>query len=377
MPDLAAHGTPPPCVVLGVASSKRTRGLQAARAVLGLAPARIVEWRDWLADPGRLDAALARGCRFKVEPPGDDVQAHARLLRDGAERLGRPACAPLQYGELCATDHWFAGFEAALVRLARQLEDADGIDVVNAPAEIVLMTDKWRCQQHLAAHAVPTPTLLGRIAGFAELEALLARHGVDRAFVKARYGSSAAGVVAYRRNGRGDEQATTSAHLVETLDTPRLFNDKRIRTYAKRDEIARVIDLVAAQDAYVEAWVPKPRHGAGHFDLRVLALAGEPAHRVARVGLRPMTNLHLDSQRADPTALLSAAELALLEHTTRHAARAFPASRVIGVDLVVGGARARVLEANAFGDLLPGLLWKGQDSYAATTQAWPGAEALS
>ena len=367
----ARGGPASPLVVLGVGASKRTRGLQAARAALGLAPARLVSWRDWLADPACLDAALARGTRVKIEPPGDDAQAHARLVHAGAQRLDRPACAPLQHGELCATDLWFAGFEDALARLAAQLAP---VDVVNDPAEIALMTDKWRCQQHLAAHGLPTPALLGRIAGFDELQALLREHGLARVFVKARYGSSAAGVVAFRRNARGDVQATTSAHLVEGLDTPRLFNDKRIRSYTAPREIARVIDLVAAQDAYVEAWVPKPRHGAGHFDLRVLALAGAPAHRVARVGLRPMTNLHLDSRRADPAALLDAAELALMEDTARRAAAAFPRSGVIGLDLVVKGARAHVLEANAFGDLLPGLLWQGQDAYAAQCDAAPVAE---
>ena len=364
MPDV-----PAPCVVLGVAASKRTRGLQAARAALGLPPARVVEWRDWLAEPGGLDDALAAGGRLKLEPPGDDVGAHASLLADGARRLGRPACAPLQHGELCGTDLWFAGFEQAMARLARQLAGHPRVDVANAPADIALMTDKWRCQQHLAALGLPTPALLGRVAGFDEFDALLREHAIDRVFLKARYGSSAAGVVAYRRNGRGDEQATTSAHLVENLDTPRLFNDKRIRTYTARNEIARVIDLVTAQDAYVEAWVPKPRCGAGHFDLRVLALAGAPAHRVARVGLRPMTNLHLDSRRADPDALLSAPELALMEATTRRAAAAFPRSRIIGFDLVLKAARATVLEANAFGDLLPGLLWHGQDAWAAMEAA--------
>lgn len=361
-PAARRGGPASPFVVLGVAASKRLRGLQAARAALGLPPARLVPWRDWLADPACLDAALAPDVRVKIEPPGDDVEVHARLLHAGAHLLDRPARAPLQHGELCATDVWFAGFEQALARLAAQLAP---FDVVNDPAEIALMTDKWRCQQHLAAHGLPTPTLLGRIGGFDELEALLRRHGLERVFVKARHGSSAAGVVAFRRNARGDLQATTSAHLVEGLDTPRLFNDKRIRSYTAPREIARVIDLVAAQDAYVEAWVPKPRCGAGHFDLRVLALDGEPAHRVARVGLRPMTNLHLDSRRADPAALLRAEELALMEDAARRAAAAFPRSRVIGFDLVVKGRRAHVLEANAFGDLLPGLLWQGRDAYVA------------
>jgi len=358
-----------PCVVLGVAASKRTRGLQAARAASGLAPARLVEWRDWLAAPDGLDAALEPGCRLKLEPPGDDVHAHATLLKRGAALLGRQACSPLQHGELCGTDLWFAGFAAALGQLTRQLAAHEHVDVVNAPAEIALMTDKWRCQRHLDAHGLPVPPLLGRVAGYDELRALLDATSIDRVFLKARYGSSAAGVVAYRRNARGDEQATTSAHLVEGLDTPRLFNDKRIRTYTNPREIARVVDLVAAQDAYVEAWIPKPRRGAGHFDLRVLALAGAPAHRVARVGLRPMTNLHLDSRRADPAALLAGDEIALMEQTTRRVAAAFPASRVIGVDLVVKRPRATVLEANAFGDLLPGLQWEGRDAWAAEAVA--------
>ncbi|MEP6502923.1 MAG: STM4014 family protein [Betaproteobacteria bacterium] len=359
----------PPWLVLGVGGSKRQQALQAARAALGLAPARLVEWRDWLAAPHALAAAGLAHCRLKIEPPGDDVEAHAALLRLGCEQLGRAPCAPPRHGELLATDAWFRGFELAMERLQRQLDDTPGAAAVNAPADIVLMTDKWRCQQHLQAHGLPTPRPLGPVSGYDEFRALADRHGLDRLFLKARFGSSAAGVVAWRRNRRGDEQATTSAHLVEHDGGWRLFNDKRIRSYAKPADIARVIDLVAAQQAYAEAWVAKPRAGAGHFDLRVLALAGRPAHRVARIGLRAMTNLHLDSRRADPATLMTAAERELMDDTVTLAAASLPRSQLIGFDLVVRGRHAHVLEANAFGDLLPGLLWHGQDSYAAAAQA--------
>ena len=81
-----------------------------------------------------------------------------------------------------------------------------------------------------------------------------------------------------------------------------------------------------------------------------------------------MTNLHLDNARADPAALLAADELARAEALTAAAARAFPRSGVIGFDLVVHGERACVLEANAFGDLLPGLLWHGLDPHAAAAR---------
>jgi len=362
------------CVVLGVAASKRWRGLQAARAALGLAPACLVEWRDFLVDPAALARAVdvPAACRLKLEPPGDDPVAHAHLLARGAALRDRaPPQAP-RHGELLAVDLWFAGFGQALRTVDALLATRAQVRLVNACDEILRMTDKWACQQHLRAHGVPVPALLGEVAGHDALHALADAHGIDRVFVKARYGSSAAGVIAWRRDGRGREQATSSARVVETDGAARLFNDKRLRGSTRPAEIARLVDLVCAQGAYAEAWIPKPRHGAGHFDLRVLALDGRPAHRVARVGLRPMTNLHLDGERADPAALLDADELALAERLVVDAARAFPRSGVIGFDLVVRGAAGHVLEANAFGDLLPRLLWRGLDPYgAAAAQALP------
>jgi hypothetical protein len=354
-----------PWVVLGVPGSKRARGLLAAAATCGV-DVRLLAWRDWLAQPELLARALQQPCRFKIEPPGDDALVHLQLLHEGCAMLGRaPAAAP-ERGELVATDAWFSGFAVVLQRLAQQLQRFPQARVVNAPEDILAMTDKLACQQRLQAAGVPTPQLLGPVRSHEHLLALLDRHGAERAFVKARYGSSAAGVIAYRRNRRGQQQATTTAQL---QDGRRLFNVKRARSYQRADEVRRVVDLVAAQDAYVEAWVPKPRCGAGHFDLRVLALSGRSAHRVARLGQRPMTNLHLDSRRVDPAGLLGDAELAAVSATVERAAAAFAHSAVIGFDLVARPGHTCVLEANAFGDLLPGLLWQGRDTYATAFTA--------
>ena len=95
----------------------------------------------------------------------------------------------------------------------------------------------------------------------------------------------------------------------------------------------------------------------------MVAIAGQPMHRVARMGTQMMTNLHLDNRRGDPSTLLNAPDMAALEAGARQAAQAFPASAVTGYDLVVRRGAAHVLEANAFGDLLPGLLWQGLDTY--------------
>ena len=367
-------------VVLGVAGSKRTRGLQAAAAAAGV-PVQLVEWREGLAAPGlpaealadpptaqladrladRLAAALRTPCRFKIEPPGDDPQVHLALLHLGCQQLGRPPCPAPERGELLGVDAWFAGFQAVLQRLGALLASHLHAHVVNAPDEILAMTDKLHCQQRLRGLAVATPPLLGLVQDHEHLMQMLDHEGLDRVFVKPRYGSSAAGVVAYRR-GHGRQQATTSALL--HADGRRLFNVKRPRSYQRPDEVRRVIDLVAAQGAYAEAWIPKPRAAGGHFDLRVVTFDGRAAHRVARVSRRPMTNLHLDSERADPVQLLPAPDIAVMEAAAGQAARAFPRAGIIGFDLVVHRGAARVLEANAFGDLLPGLLWQGRDTYA-------------
>ncbi|MFA6071343.1 MAG: STM4014 family protein, partial [Janthinobacterium sp.] len=239
------------------------------------------------------------------------------------------------------------------------------IRVFNAPAEILRMTDKLACQRHLATHGVPIPALLGAVESYDHVQSLLHEHQLDRVYLKPRYGSSASGVVAYRRNKAGRQQATTSATLSRTDGQLRVFNVKRMARYETQGDIASLVDALAAQELYAEAWLNKPRCGDSHYDLRVVTLAGLPAHRVARIGKQMMTNLHLDNRRGDAAGLLSAADLAALEAASAQAARAFPASHVTGYDLVVRQGQAHVLEANAFGDLLPGLLWQGADTYTA------------
>lgn len=350
-------------ILLATNGSKRVRLLQAARAQLKLPPATVLEWRDWLAQPALLDALLARPCRFKIEPPGDDPAAHLQLLRDGNRLQGRVPVRQPAHGELLAMDSWFAGFDAAMMRLAAQLSQLPQARAVNAPAEIILMTDKLACQRHLAAHGVATPALLGRIDGYEHLQSLLREHDLDRVYLKPRYGSSASGVVAYRRNRAGRQQATTSASMAQAGGETRLFNVKRIARHENPADIAALVDALAAQELYAEHWIDKPRIGDGHYDLRVVAIGGQPMHRVARMGAQMMTNLHLDNRRGDPSTLLSEPDVAALEAATRQAALAFPASGVAGYDLVVRRGQAHVLEANAFGDLLPGLLWQGSDTY--------------
>jgi hypothetical protein len=57
--------------------------------------------------------------------------------------------------------------------------------------------------------------------------------------------------------------------------------------------------------------------------------------------------------------------------TCRRAAGLFPGCLCVGVDLLFTPSYRRhaVLEANAFGDLLPGAVWNGLDPYEAELAA--------
>jgi hypothetical protein len=142
-----------------------------------------------------------------------------------------------------------------------------------------------------------------------------------------------------------------------------------------------LIDALCREGVQVEEWLPKAGAEGGSFDLRVLVIAGRPRHTVMRVSESPMTNLHLLNRRGDLGHLLAEVpperwEAAMA--SCRRAAGAFPRCLHAGVDLVLtpGYRHHAVLEVNAFGDLLPGVLCDGLDTYEAELAALqPGGAA--
>lgn len=87
-----------------------------------------------------------------------------------------------------------------------------------------------------------------------------------------------------------------------------------------------------------------------------------------------MTNLHLGNARGDLAELRVAAGPAAWSaamETCERVAACFPGSLHVGIDLMflIGWRRHAVAEVNAFGDLLPGVLADGRDSYAEQVHA--------
>jgi glutathione synthase/RimK-type ligase-like ATP-grasp enzyme len=337
--------------VVGNPDNRRVRLFTRAALDAGLPAPRVLPWLDVLtgADPPAADTLV------RIDSPGEDAEV---------DRLLRGAPAPAEHGELVGLGAWYAGLCRALDRVA-----AGGARLLNQPADVAAMCDKRRCHARLAAAGVPVPAALPPVTGYRQLRAAMRAAGWGRVFVKPAHGSSASGVLAVTADDRRID-ATTAVELAGD----RMFNSLRPRRYRTEREVATIVDRLAPDGLHVERWLPKASVGGHVVDLRVLVVAGEPTHAVVRAARGPLTNLHLGNARGDLAELRAAAGGAAWEaamRTCRRVAACFPGSLHVGVDLMflTGWRRHAVAEVNAFGDLLPGVLAAGRDTYAEQVHA--------
>ncbi|MDP9795380.1 hypothetical protein J2S43_003892 [Catenuloplanes nepalensis] len=338
--------------VIGNPGNRRVTMFADAVAGAGLPPPRVYAWRDVLTGgpvPGP-------GERVRIDSPGEDAQV-GRLLRG--------AVTEAEHGEITGTAAAHAGLGAAL----RRVEDGGGT-LLSAPDDILTMSDKPRCHALLREHGVPVPGALAGITGYDGLRAAMRAAGWARVFVKPSHGSSASGVLALTA-AHGRVAAVTS---VERGPGGRLFNNLTLRRYEREADVAAIVDALGADGLHVERWFPKAGLGARTVDLRVVVIAGEARHVVVRASRSPLTNLHLGNARGDVATVRARAGERAWDAAMETCARvgaAFPRTLMAGVDLMfhAGWRRHAVAEVNAFGDLLPGVSHRGEDTYTAQLRA--------
>jgi hypothetical protein len=369
----------PPIVLIGSPGCRRVELFQEALARLGRPPARLVPYTDLLTGCVALPKVVPPGAVVRIESPGKEFEVERLLLAEGAEAAEAEGCARLslpevealsfERGRLLPSRQWYLGFCRALGRIERELAACLPHRLMNRPADIAAMFDKPGCHARLTRAGVAVPRSLGLVRSYDELIERMRRCCCARVFVKLAHGSSASGVVAYQTNG-ARHHATTTVEMARQGGELRLYNSRRLQIYQDPREIAALIDALCGHRAHVEEWVPKAGIEGRVFDLRVVVIRGRARHVVARLSRGPMTNLHLLNDRGDPVAGRArmgenawAAALA----TCERAMGCFPGSHYAGIDLLIaaGFRRHAVLEVNAFGDLLPGVLRDGLDTYAA------------
>jgi hypothetical protein len=361
---LASSDAPPDkarFIVVGNPQNRRVTLFAEALREAGQPTPEVVPWIAICRDPGRMRAVDPGRALLRIDSYGEDFDVERELLAKG----GYPGAHTLEErrGEVIAPAAAHRGFLRVLDDLADVLTERPAWTLLNRPDEIAELFDKRRTQRRFREAGVPVPDFLDEVPASAAalLDACRAR-GWRQVFVKPTMGSSASGVLLVNIGVKGAVIWTSLE-----WDAPRWFNNLRLSHYRTPDDVARALDFVLAQGAQVERAVPKARLDGDFFDCRVLCVSGEPRFVVVRQNSHPITNLHLGGRRGDLDALRAAlapgAWDAMLA-TCRKVAALYRSLHV-GLDVLFEEdlRHHRVIEANAFGDLLPNLTHEGRSVY--------------
>jgi glutathione synthase/RimK-type ligase-like ATP-grasp enzyme len=358
--------------LVGNPANRRVTMFQAALAAQRVPAARVVAWRE-LAEPGapaRLLADVRPGDLVRVDSAGEDDDVERALLVRGeaAARAGgfpaidarRLAAIPRELGRIVYPRQQHLGLLAVVDEFAAAVPA--GARWLQPPSAIALLFDKAACSARWRARGVPMPETLDDVRDPDDLRARMEAAGWASVYVKVTSSSSAA-LLAVFVHRRDREHAMTT---VEDTGDAR-YNTRKIQRLATRAKIDRLLRFLLGEGAIVERAIPKAKLAGRYCDLRVLAIDEDPAFVVVRTSPHPITNLHLGGTRGDVDTLRArvsddawARAMASCVAVQRDSG-AFH----VGVDVMFepGLERHRVIEGNAFGDLLPGLERDGVDVY--------------
>jgi len=388
-------------IVIGNSGNRRTTGLQAARARLGLPPVVVLNYSDVLqggASLGSIAHSLGQAADepplLRLDAPGEHFEVERELIALGApdaatsesderwhrynKSLVQPVPARMAQGmqefkgKLYHPSQWFRGYCRLLSQLdreARQLWPTPRW--MNAPKDIAAMFDKRHTHEILSSAGLPVPRRLAppeAIPDYDTLRDTMVHERTHRLFIKLANGSGACGVIAYQVNPvTGAESAVTTIAVDNFATRPPIFyNVKKLVNYKERHLIRQIINWLLGHGAHIEQWIPKASYWDRTFDIRQLVVAGKACHSIARASRTPITNLHLDSNRMSLTEIGLADDV---QHTVRQCAEqtlaAFPSSTVAGIDVLLssGSYRPYILDVNPFGDLLYHSHYEGYDPY--------------
>lgn len=354
----------------------------------------VVPFQHLIRETVELRDVVKEGDVIRIESPGKDFELERDILRLGIGGV-RNVCASNVTANFAASDavsrsfreireseldalefdrglilsqkQWYYGWCRLLRMVESQLNNCAPHSVMNSAPEIELLFDKIRCHKVFQLAGIKTSTLLGAVESFDHLISMMDENECNRVFVKPAHSSSASGIVALERNRRR-QIATTTVEMVSRDGQIYLYNSRRVRKVSDLNEIRILINHLSQHNLFAEKWYPKAGLNGKTFDMRVLTVAGECRHVVVRESLTPFTNLHLLNGRGQVKAARKAMGEKLwgeVMESCRRVASAFPNCLYLGIDVLIGAdMRSHVVaEANAFGDLLPGILCDGLSTY--------------
>ncbi|MCE9667169.1 STM4014 family protein [Myxococcus stipitatus] len=371
----------PAFIVIGNAENRRVTLFQDALARQGLPPATVVSWRELLKEPSRLTDLPDTDALVRIDAAGESWAVEKALLKRGHAAAMTQGCAVLSpervegleedHGRIVCPRQAHLGFLGVLAELEACFAARPRWRVLQQPRSIADLFDKRVTSRLYASRGIPVPEPLDGVTDVESLRARMREEDWREVFVKVSCGSSASCLALFRSH-RGRESLLTS---IEQADTG-WYNSLKVRRIVEPGRVEEVLGFLLREGSQVERSIPKARLGGDSFDCRVLMVAREPAFIVVRQSTLPITNLHLGGKRGDLEALRAAVpsnEWEQAMESCRRVARLHDCLHV-GIDLLFEEyfQGHRIVEANAFGDLLPNLYRDGLSVYE-----WEIREALS
>jgi len=355
-------------IVVGNPENRRVAMFLGALAAQGGKPPRVVAWID-LVEPGAPARLLSGDALIRIDSFGESDAVERALLGRGeaaARAEGVPAISardlaamPYELGKIVHPRQLHLGFLAVLAEIEAATA---GARVLPPPRAIRELFDKVAAAERWRALGIPMAESLAGATTPDEVRAGMRERGWPAVFVKLTSGSSASCLALFTSHGDSEHVLTT----VEDTGVAR-FNTRKLRRLTAREDIDAVLGFILGERAIVERAVPKARLDGRWFDLRVLAIDGETPFVVMRTSPHPITNLHLGGTRGDVAALRARIAPAAWDAAMASAVAVQRATGAfhVGVDLMFEPdlVHHRVLEGNAFGDLLPNLESDGLDVY--------------
>lgn len=377
-------------LLIGNPENRRVTGFVAALRDRGEPEPIVLSHRELLLEPERLLALSDEPLLVRMDATGEDEQVERLLLDRGFADALDSGCTTIdpdalrsrggvRFGEILAPRQHQLGFRRYLDQLAASFVERPRWRILQSPRSVAELFDKRLTSRRYAGLGIPVPEFLDDIATPEQLREQMAARRWPAVFVKLACGSSASCVALYQRQGKRERVLTT----VHSRPDGR-FNSLRLQELHERAAIDDLLAFLLDEGSQVERAIAKARLdaspgpgrlGARMFDLRVLVIAGEPAFVVPRASQHPITNLHLGGIRADLDEVRARVPASVWTQAMQSAREVFAAHEClhVGVDLLFEADMSghRVIEANAFGDLLPALERDGLSVYA-----WEIAAAL-
>lgn len=350
-------------ILIGNPNHRRVTDFQAALAEAGETAAEVVSYASLINNPDHLLSLDAGPAFVRQDSFGQDFEVERGLLRLGyaaALEAGASTSSPqaiegfaYERGRIRNPRQLHLGFLSILEGIERRARERPDWDLLQAPSGIRRCFDKAAASAQWAGLGVPMPRPI-----------IVGHHSSirGRAFVKLTCGSSASCIAVFHVAGRHRTVRTTMEETEHGW-----FNSRRLQRYDDDASADRLWDFLHREGVHVERAVRRATNEGTPFDLRVVVIGGEPVFTVMRCSPGPMTNLHLGGTRGD-WSRLSAVVPEKTWNSVEASCKAIARDTrcfTLGLDIVLSPdlGRHTVIEANAFGDLLPGLQRDGISVY--------------